>query len=298
MVWIVVVQAQAVPDDHPGDPQARVIEGTSNTTVFGLGQSIRITGSVKEGAIAFGGDVIVEGSVDGDVAAIGGSVIQREGSRIGGDVIVLGGIYHHGKAAPGRDPQSVTIMYAGYEDQLRKVMRDPFSVLRPQLSAVFFGTRLLAVLVWFIISLAITAVMPNTVSRAVARLQFSSLRVAVIGVLGSVAVVLGGFVGLLILPPVVGAVISVLALLLIVVATLFGRVVVFAATGRWLQRRFLPRLESESVALLLGVIFWVIMASLPYAWPIVIAGLFVVSMGLALTARYRISWKRPPSENA
>ena len=293
LVWIVVAQAQVAADDHPGDPQARVIDGVSNTTVFGLGQSIRITGSVKEGAIAFGGDVIVEGSVDGDVAAIGGSVIQREGSRIGGDVIVVGGIYHHGKAAPGRDPQSVTIMYAGYEDQLRQVMRDPFSVLRPQLSAVFFGTRLLAILVWFIISLAITAVMPNTVSRAVARLQFSSLRVALIGVLGSVAVVLGGFVGLLILPPVIGAVISIMALLLIVVATLFGRVVIFATTGRWLQRRFLPRLQSESVTLLLGVTFWVIMASLPYVWPIVIAGLFVVSMGLALTARYRISWKKP-----
>src|ERR1700682_3790668 len=192
LIWMIVAHAQVAPDEHPGDPQAKVIDGVVNSTVFGLGQSIRITGTVKEGAIAFGGDVIVEGSVDGDVAAIGGSVIQREGSRIGGDVIVLGGIYHHGKSAPGRDPQSVTIMYAGYEEQLRRVMRDPFSVLRPQLSAVFFGTRLLAVLLWFIISLAITAALPNTVSRAVARLQFSSLRVALIGVLGSVVVVMGG----------------------------------------------------------------------------------------------------------
>src|SRR4030095_12320925 len=85
--------AQVPKDDHPNDPQARVIDGVVNTTVFGMGQSIRITGTVKEGAIAFGGDVIIEGAVDGDVAAIGGSVIQREGARIGGDVIVLGGIY-------------------------------------------------------------------------------------------------------------------------------------------------------------------------------------------------------------
>src|SRR3989442_5767307 len=148
LACILAAQAQSAKDEPPGDSQARVIDGVSNGTVFGLGQSIRITGTVKEGAIAFGGDVIVEGSVDGDVAAIGGSVIQREGSRIGGDVIVLGGIYHHGKAAPGRDPQSVTIMYAGYEEQLRKVMRDPFSLLRPQFTAAFFGTRLLAVLVW------------------------------------------------------------------------------------------------------------------------------------------------------
>jgi hypothetical protein len=297
LVWMIVVHAQPASDDHPGDPQARVIDGVSNTTVFGLGQSIRITGSVKEGAIAFGGDVIVEGSVDGDVAAIGGSVIQREGSRIGGDVIVLGGIYHHGKAAPGRDPKSVTIMYAGYEDQLRHVMREPFSVLRPQLSAVFFGTRLLAVLVWFIISLSLTAAMPNTVSRAVERLRLTSLRVALIGLLGSIVITLGVFVGLLVLPSVIGAVISIMALLLVVVATLFGRVVIFATTGRWLQRRLLPRVQSESIMLLLGVTFWVALASLPYIWPIIIAGLLVTSLGLALTARYRIGWKKPRSSD-
>src|SRR5437764_11265477 len=188
LLTFVAIQGQPTSQDHPGDPDARVIEGVSNTTVFGLGQSIKITGTVKEGAIAFGGDVIVEGSVNGDVAAIGGSVIQREGSRIGGDVIVLGGIYHHGKAAPGRDPQSVTIMYAGYEDQLRHVMREPFSLLHPQLTPAFLGLRLLAILFWFIVSLALMAVMPNTVSRAAARLNLARVRVALIGLLGSIVI--------------------------------------------------------------------------------------------------------------
>ncbi|HEV2715886.1 MAG TPA: polymer-forming cytoskeletal protein, partial [Terriglobales bacterium] len=284
LLCFITIRAQPAPEPA-GDPQARVIDGVSNATVFGIGQSIRITGSVKEGAIAFGGDVIVEGSVDGDVAAIGGSVIQREGSRIGGDVIVLGGIYEHGKAAPGRDPHSVTIMYAGYEDQLRHVMREPFSILQPQLSARFFGYRLLAVLFWFVVSLAFTAAMPNTVSRAVARLQLTSLRVAIIGLLGSIVLTAGVFVCLLLLPSIVGAVISILALLMVLVATLFGRVVIFAATGQWLQRKFWPKLHSESITLLLGVGFWVALASLPYVWPLIIAGLLVVSLGLALTAR-------------
>jgi len=290
-----VIQAQPASGDHPGDPQARSIDGVSNSTVFGLGQSIRITGTVRQGAIAFGGDVIVEGTVDGDVAAIGGSVIQREGSRIGGDVIVVGGIYYHGKSAPGRDPQSVTIMYAGYEDQLRHLMREPFSLLHPQLTPAFFGLRLLAILFWFIVSLALTAVMPNTVSRAVARYHLARIRVALIGLLGLIAITGGVIVCLLLLPEVIGALISVLALLLLLVATLFGRVVIFAATGQWLQRRFLPRIKSESITLLLGVAFWVAMASLPFVWPIVIGGLIVTGLGLALTARYRISWKKPQS---
>src|SRR5438132_1250703 len=215
LLLIVVATAQPANEEHPGDPQARVIDGVVNTTVFGMGQSIRITGTVKEGAMSFGGDVVVEGSVDGDVAAIGGSVIQREGARIGGDVIVLGGIYHHGKAAPDRDPKSVTIMYAGYEDQLRRIMRDPFSVLHPQFSAVFLGTRLLASLIWFVVSLALTAVMSNTISRAVTRLQLTSLRVAVIGLMGSVVITLGVLGSLWLLPSIFGAAISVMALLLV-----------------------------------------------------------------------------------
>src|SRR5438128_9229779 len=291
LACILAAQAQSAKDEPPGDSQARVIDGVSNGTVFGLGQSIRITGSVKEGAIAFGGDVIVEGSVDGDVAAVGGSVIQREGSRIGGDVIVLGGVYHHGKSAPGRDPQSVTIMYAGYEDQLRHVMREPFSLLHPQLTPAFLGLRLLAILFWFIVSLTLMAVMPNTVSRAAARLNLARVRVALIGLLGSIVITVGVIACLLVLPEVIGALISILALLLVLVVTGFGRVVIFVATGQWLQRRFLSRVKSESVTLLLGVAFWVAMASLPFVWPIVIAGLLVTSLGLALTARYRISWE-------
>jgi hypothetical protein len=279
----------------PPDPNARVIEGVSNGTVFGMGQSIRITGTVKEGAIAFGGDVIVEGTVEGDVASIGGSVVQRRGSRIGGDVIVIGGVYHHDQSEQGRDPKSVTIMYAGYEEQLKRLMREPFSLLQPQFSAVFFGLRLLAILFWFVIALALTAAMPNTVSRAVARLQLTSLRVAIIGLVGSIAITVGVFLCLLILPSVIGAIVALLAFLLVIVATIFGRSVISAATGRWLQRRFFPKLKSESVTLLLGVAFWVVMASVPYVWPIVVAGLLVTSLGLALTARYRLSWKKSES---
>jgi len=298
LLFVIAVVAQPAAPEHPGDPDARVIDGVVNTTVFGMGQSIRITGTVKEGALAFGGDVIVEGEVKGDVAAIGGSVIQREGARIGGDVIVLGGIYHHGKVAPDRDPKSVTIMYAGYEDQLRRVMRDPFSVLHPQLSAIFFGTRLLAILIWFVMSLALTAAMPNTISRAVTRLQLTSLRIALIGFLGSVAITVGVLGSLWLLPSVVGAAISIMALLLAVVATVFGRVVIFAATGQWLQRHLLPRVQSEAVVLLLGVAFWIFWSSMPYVWPLVQAGLLVASLGLALTARYRIGWQKTRSANA
>jgi hypothetical protein len=130
------------------------------------------------------------------------------------------------------------------------------------------------------------------VSRAVTRLQLTSLRVAAIGLLGTVVIALGVLGSLWVLPSIIGAAIFVLAWLLAVVSAVFGRVVIFAATGQWLQRRLLPRLQSESVILLLGVVFWILCSSLPYLWPFVQAGLLVTSLGLALTARYRIVWKK------
>src|SRR5260370_9641865 len=66
LLWLMMVQAQPATETHPGDPQARVIDGVSNTTVFGLGQSIRIPGSVKEGVIPFGCGGILQGTVYGD----------------------------------------------------------------------------------------------------------------------------------------------------------------------------------------------------------------------------------------
>ena len=272
---------------HEGGGEV-VVEGRQAGDVFGLGRTVRVRGVVR-GVIAFGGDVIVEGRVEGDAAAVGGSVVQRPGSYVGGDVMVFGGAYRdEGAGAAGRSETGRTVMFAGYEEELREVARNPASVLTPQLSLTFVGWRVLAVLFWFIVSLALTAATPDAVSRAAARLQMTSLRVAVIGVVGALVVGPGATAALRFLPPMVGGLVFVTAMLLLVVSYLFGRVVVNAVTGRWLQRVLLPEgRRSETTALLLGAAFWAVALALPYVWPVCVLGLVVVSLGLALTTRYR-----------
>ncbi len=286
------IRAQSpTPAATPDNPH--VVEGASDTMAYALGRSLRINGTVRNGAIALGGDVIVQGVVEGDVAAIGGSVIQLEGARIGGDVIVVGGAFRHKDKVPNRNPAAMTVMYAGYEQQLRNVMRNPGDLLAPQWSPAYIGFRLLAILFWFIVSLAVTAAMPGTISRGIERLHLSSLRVGIIGFLGALVIAVGVPFSLHFLPSPISVLVGLMALLLIVIAWLFGRVIIYASTGRWLQRKFLKvGQNSESVALLLGTTFWIILSSLPYIWPIVVAVLLVTSLGLALTARYRVGWKQ------
>jgi hypothetical protein len=284
------IRAQATT--RPVDDEPYVVDGVSDTMAYGLGRSIKITGTVKNGAIALGGDVIIQGTVEGDVAAIGGSVIQLEGARIGGDVIVIGGAYRAHDQSPKRG-SNTTIMYAGYEQELRDLLRNPTELVAPHWSAGYVGLRILAVLFWFVVSLVLTAIIPGTISEGVARLQLTTLRVAVIGFLGAAIIGIGVPFSLHYLPRPLSAIIGLLAFLLIIVAGLFGRVVIYAATGRWLQRKFLPLgKNSESVALLLGTSVWTALSSLPYIWPFVVAVVIVTSLGLALTARYRLGWKR------
>jgi hypothetical protein len=259
-----------------------------DSTVFGVGNSVRITGTVKQGAMSLGGDVIVEGVVEGDVAAIGGSVIQLPGSRIDGDVIVLGGTYRADGATAIRNPKRMTIMYAGYQEELRDMMRHPTGIFTPRFTPTYFGMRFLVVLFWFVVAMAFTWVMPNTIGRGVSRLQLTSVRVAAIGLVGALVLFGGVFLCLLVMPAPVQVLVGLLALMLWLAASLFGRVVLYAATGRWLQRNYVSfGKNSEAVALLLGTSFWVLLTSLPYVWPFMAAFILIISFGLALTARYR-----------
>ena len=292
LVWVLLLFG-AASAQGANDDKIVVVDGTNEGTVFGVGNSIRIRGTVKQGAMSFGGDVIVEGVVEGDVATIGGSVIQKAGSRIGGDVIVLGGSYHTEDTPANRRPEALTMMYAGYQQELREMMRNPTGLFSPHWTPSYFGTRLLVVLFWFLVSLGFTAAMPGTISRGVARLQLTSLRVAAIGLIG--VVVLFGFVLLClwIMPEPVRVLVGLLALLLWLVAGLFGRVILYAATGRWLQRKYATvGKNSEAVALLLGTSFWVLLTSLPYVWPFMATFILIISFGLALTARYRVGWSQ------
>jgi len=288
LLWVLVLVGVASAQNSAQEEM--VIKGNNEGTVYGLGNSVRVTGTAKE-AISLGGDVIVEGTVEGDVATIGGSVIQKAGARIGGDVMVFGGSYRTEDAHANRNPEAITIMYAGYQQELGNIMRNPTGLFSPHFTSSYLGIRLLVVLFWFVVSLAFTAVMPGTISRGVARLQLTSLRVAAIGLIGMMVVFVGVLLCLRIIPEPISVVIGLLALLLWFVAGLFGRVILYAATGRWLQRKYFPIAKhSEAVALLLGTSFWVLLTSLPYVWPFMAAFILIISFGLALTARYRVGW--------
>lgn len=266
------------------------VDNAPEMEVFSFGKSVVVKQHAK-GVLAFGGDIIVEGRVDGDVAAIGGSVIQRENAYIGGDVIVFGGRYLPDSSQPLRESSKQTVMYAGYEEELRDISQNPSAIFTPSFTWSFFAQRLLSVLFWFIVSLGLTTLAPGAVSRAIARFQLSTLKVVGIGLGTFFAATIGVIASVSLLPNYLSAIFGLMAFVLLMLAYVFGRVALHLSVGKLLQKHFLSeRNQSETVAILIGVVAWTILLSVPYVWTLALLALFAAGIGLVLTANKNRSW--------
>jgi hypothetical protein len=268
-----------------GDQEQVIIDDASEHETFSFGKTIVVKGSAKE-VLVLGGDIIVEGTVTGDVATIGGTVYQKGGASIGGDVIVLGGSYKSDDKDPIREPNKKTIVYAGYEQELRNLMQNPTQIFASDYSPTFFALRILAVLFWFIISLGLTTISPGGISRFVAKVQLSTLKIVGIGFLGIVLCTIGVIFALGFLPSVLSTIIGLMVLFLLILAYVLGRTTLQVVFGKWLQKKLVPeKWQSESLALLIGAFVWTALLSIPFIWTIALVGLMSVSIGLVVTSR-------------
>jgi hypothetical protein len=286
-----VIFAQTPNITTSEDQQTLIIEGNSDTQVFSFGKNVVVKHAAKE-VFVFGGDVTIEGKVDGDVGTIGGSVIQKENAFIGGDVIVLGGTYQPETQKPLRSAEKETVIIGIFEEELRNFAQNPTAVFSPTLTWGFLAQRVLSVLFWFLISFTFTTLSPGAVSRAVARFQLSTLKILAVGISGFLFTTIGIMLSVAFLPGYLSGIISLMTLFLLFLAYVFGRVALQVSFGKLLQKYFFSeRKHSETLAILLGVIAWTIILSVPYVWTFALLLLFSVSIGLVFTARTKNSWQ-------
>ncbi len=275
------------------DERTIIVNDAPGMDVYGFGKNVVIKTAAK-GVLVFGGDVTIEGTVTGDVAVIGGTVVQTKDASIGGDVIVFGGNYKPESQKPLRTPGKETVMVAMFEEEIRAFTQNPSAIFSPAASWKYFAQRVLSVLFWFIVSIALTTIAPGAVSRSVARFQLIPLKVFAIGSVGFFLTVITAVGVLSFLPNFVSAVIVPMAFVLVLLSYVYGRVALQVSIGKKLQKRFLSEgKHSETLAILIGVLVWTIFLSVPFLW---VAGLFVllaVSVGLVLTARSDSTWLKP-----
>ena len=291
LVLLLLLSVISFGQSVAGSDEATVtIDSAPDMEVISFSKTVVVKKEAK-GVLVFGGDVIVEGRVEGDVAAIGGSVIQREGSFIGGDVIVVGGKYAPDSNVPLRGENKETIIFAAYEDELRDLAQNPSQLFAPSLSLAFVAQRLLSVLFWFLVSLGFTTIAPGAVSRAVSRIQLSSAKVFAIGFftfVGASVLLIAGFT---VFPNYMNAVLAMMAFVVLILAYVFGRVALHVTFGKLMRKYFFSEHNrSEALTILFGVLLWTIFLSIPYIWTFALLAAFAAGIGLVLTARTSSAW--------
>ncbi len=291
LIGVFSLYAQANISLSP-DGKTLTVEDARENEIFSLGKTVIIKKEAK-GVLVFGGDVIIEGKVEGDVAAIGGNIIQEENGFIGGDVIVFGGIYRAKSQSPLRNEGRETVMMAVFEEELRDFGQNPTQIFSPSFTWAFLAQRILSILFWFIITLVFTTLAPGAVSRAIARFRLSTLKVIVIGFGSIVVTYIAIITSFNFLPNYLSAIISLMSFVLLMLSYVFGRVALQVSIGKQLQKRFLSeKKQSETIAILIGVIVWTIFLSIPYLWTFALFALLSASLGLVLTARSTNGWQK------
>ena len=292
LIHLLCLAAFAHPEISTTDDQTTVIVGDApEQDVYVIGKSVIVRKQAK-GVLAVGGDVTIEGRISGDVATIGGNIIQKEGAYIGGDVIVFGGAYRPESQDPLREPGKETVMFAVFEEELRNFGQNPSQIFSPSLSLGFLTQRLLLALLWFVISIVMTTIAPGAVSRAVARIHLGSLKVCALG--GATLILISSLIigGVILLPNYLSATLAFMGLLLLVLGYMFGRVSLQLSFGKYIQKHLLPEnSRSETLAVLLGVIVWTLLLSLPYVWLIGLFLIFAVGIGLIVTGWAPAKWQ-------
>lgn len=269
-----------------------IIDDVKDTEVFALGKTVIVKNQAK-GVLVLGGDIIVEGKVTEDVATIGGSIYQKDNAFIGGDVIVIGGKYQSERREPLRNPEKETVMIASYEEELRNLMQNPAQIFSPAFTWAYLAQRLLSTLFWFIVSLILITIAPGAISRAVARVQLSTLKIVGIGFLAFIVTTTGVITGFSFLPSYLSGIIGLMATLMMILAYVYGRVALQVSFGKWLQKRVLAgRADSESVAVLIGTLMWTLITSIPYLGVLAVLLIFAVSLGLVITSCSPTNWQK------
>lgn len=281
-------------DNLPKNESNETIKAESGVDVYSYGKNVLVEKGVKAKSIlAFGGDITIEGDVEEDVATIGGTIIQKENAFIGGDVIVFGGAYTHERKEPLRNKDKESVIIAVYENELKSIVQNPTQLFAPQFSLAFLAQRLLSTLFWFVVSLFFTTIAPGAVSRAVTRFQLSTSKIVGVGLLAFIIATLSVTAILTFLPNYLSVIIVLMVFVLLMLSLVYGRVTLQVATGKWLQKRFLSEdKRSESFALFLGTLFWMILTSIPYIWTFAVIFLFAVSLGLVITSRSNKNWAK------
>jgi hypothetical protein len=254
-------------------------EATKDITA--VNGQVEVAGHARESVVLFGGRLKLTGTVDKDVICVGSDIFIGESAIIGQDLIVIGGTLNksddckiHGKSIYLRTRED---MLAFLQEML------PFLPSAGGMSLI----RGMKIVLFLILSLLVLAIVQNHVRQALTMFEGRIAKFTVIGLIGLVI-----FLMMLIFATILSFFLIGIPILLLLIAfyfltLIFGRTVLLYSLGRRLARALSIKNLLPSYCILVGILIYAALKFVPFAGPLILIGLDVVSIGIGTGYLFR-----------
>ncbi len=265
---------------HRGPSFGRVVVVTDEEVVCGdltsFGGSATIRGVVKGDVVMFAGNMVIDGVVNGDVSLYGGNLTLGNNAQVNGDVHVCGGIWRQGSSS-----------------QLHGSAFACTKSLGALLAGASSGSmRFWFTLVWVIVGLLLTSLLPENVMLVCTTAKSKMGRSFVLGLLSVLLApaILAVLIGLIIAIP-----LAILIAIGLIGAWALGTVAVGWIVGDYIVHSVAPQQHSTRfLQVIVGMTALVLAGTLPTIGLWIAIGSGLVGLGAVLLSRFGTRLYTPP----
>jgi hypothetical protein len=264
------------------------MEGDSyEGSLFSWGGNISIKGIFDGTVIMIGGTLELDGQVAEDVICVASEIIIGPDTYVKGDFLVIGGHLEHQPELTLKKLVNGEYIYVDLED-LKKIETTLLPALSDSRNIAFI--RAVKVILWFIISLIVFAVLPKKIMAAEEMFAGKVVRFGVTGVLSFITFVFLLVIFIVLCFFIVGIPLLFLLIMFYFAAQVFGRTVMFYYIGirlaNWLRlKRILP-----AIFILIGALVYAGLKFLPVVGPflLIAENIFEIGIGVGYFFRKRL----------
>ncbi len=247
--------------------------------IISFGGHVLIKGKVTEDVVVFGGTVTVEGEIEQMLFCVGSDILLKETSIINGDVVALGGEL---VKEPGNYIQGDTIYFHSSTD-IFNAISGSFNL---SFFPVFLLFKLMASLIWLLLALVLTALLPQQIQFASSRLRMYLGPVLGIGLL-SIMVFVGmvmaaAFLSLLL----IGLPLLFVLIILGITIKVFGQVIVYHFFGVSLARALGKPASSPFLAVMLGFLVVTFLGFIPLLGFVISFLISLLGWGIVIRTKF------------
>lgn len=259
---------------NPGESNVSIPQGvTYEGSILSFKGELDVKGRVADSILLMGGRLTLDGEVENDVICINSTVKLGSKAMIKKDLYVIGGSLEKESGA------RISGEVFHFKLDLKRIENSLLPVLSDSGSLSLF--KIIKVVLWFVITLLVFAVVPHRIYKAEEYFDGHHLKIGVIGVIGLLTFVFLLFVAILLSFIFIGFPLLLALIILYIVVFVFGRTVMFYHIGSKLNGLLKIKTNiAPAIFILTGAIFYALLKFVPLVGAIILITINIFELGI------------------